>query len=56
MSLRKLRAAKPSRSLLEEAIKGGLVADIKAFRKHPNPQVAAICTEIYNSYKSFMGA
>jgi hypothetical protein len=53
-SLRKLKAAKPQRSILEEAIKGGLVADLKAFRKHSDKRVSTACTELYQTYKDFM--
>lgn len=54
VSLRKLKAAKPTRSILSEAIKGGLVADLKAFRKHPDLRVASACADLYQSYKEFM--
>eukprot|EP00041_Stephanoeca_diplocostata_P013561 m.238047 g.238047 ORF g.238047 m.238047 type:complete len:525 (+) comp19380_c0_seq3:257-1831(+) len=54
VNLDKLAASSATRSALEDAIAGGLVADLKAYRKHPDSRVATRCAKLFAEYKTLM--
>lgn len=54
LNLDKLAATTATPSSLQDAIAGGLVADLKAYRKHPDVRVATRCAQLFASYKALM--
>ena len=52
--LRQMAAATPTPSMLNDAVKGGLIADIKSYRKHADKKVATLSAGIFDKFKGIM--